>query len=111
MAPALDYRLNVMGQKASSHVDYGKNDRYSAAPVFTYALDGKTEFTFEYNFDRAVVESTLPLTVSKDAKPLRRSFMADKLGVAVKDSILPLSSTPLYLPPFWLKSGHVLVRD
>lgn len=41
----------------------------------------------------------------------RRRFMAEKIGVAVKDSILPLSSTPLYLPPFWLKPNHVLVRQ
>jgi hypothetical protein len=40
----------------------------------------------------------------------RRSFMAQQLGVSVKDSILPLSSTPLYLAPFWLKPDHVLVR-
>ena len=31
----------------------------------------------------------------------RRAFLADKLGVTFADSILPLSSTPLYLPPFW----------
>ncbi|MBV9392702.1 MAG: Xaa-Pro aminopeptidase, partial [Verrucomicrobia bacterium] len=41
----------------------------------------------------------------------RRSFMRIRLGVDVKPSILPLSSTPLYLPPFWLKPNHVLVRD
>jgi hypothetical protein len=39
----------------------------------------------------------------------RRSFMRDQLGVALKDATLPLSSTPLYLPPFWLKPDHVLV--
>ena len=41
----------------------------------------------------------------------RRAFMREALGVDVKPSILPLSSTPLYLPPFWLKPDHVLVRD
>lgn len=41
----------------------------------------------------------------------RREFMADKLGVTVKPDILPLSSTPLYLPPFWLKPGHVMVQS
>jgi len=40
----------------------------------------------------------------------RREFMAVQLGVPVKDSILPLSSTPLYLPPFWLTPNHVLMR-
>ncbi|MEK1895053.1 MAG: M24 family metallopeptidase [Rhizobium sp.] len=41
----------------------------------------------------------------------RRSFMKDKLGVVLSDNILPLSSTPLYLPPFWLQSDKVLVRE
>ncbi|MDP9807956.1 hypothetical protein J2W42_000794 [Rhizobium tibeticum] len=41
----------------------------------------------------------------------RRSFMADKLGLVISDNILPLSSTPLYLPPFWLQSDKVLVRE
>ena len=40
----------------------------------------------------------------------RRAFMRDQLGVDLKASILPLSSTPLYLPPFWLKADHVLVQ-
>lgn len=41
----------------------------------------------------------------------RRALMADKLGVSLKESILPLSDTPLYLPPFWLKADHVLIRE
>jgi hypothetical protein len=40
----------------------------------------------------------------------RRRFMADELGVPLKEAILPLSSTPLYLPPFWLRPDHVLTR-
>ena len=32
----------------------------------------------------------------------RRRFARDELGIPIKDSILPLSSTPLCLPPFWL---------
>lgn len=40
----------------------------------------------------------------------RRAFMRDELGVTVKDNILPLSSTPLCLPPFWLKPDHLLAR-
>jgi Xaa-Pro aminopeptidase len=40
----------------------------------------------------------------------RRAFMRNELGVAVRESILPLSSTPLYLPPFWLEPSRVLVR-
>lgn len=41
----------------------------------------------------------------------RRSFMRDVLGVEVKASMLPLSSTPLCLPPFWLRPNDLLVCD
>jgi hypothetical protein len=40
----------------------------------------------------------------------RRRFVRDELGIPVKDSILPLSSTPLCLPPFWLAAGRLLAR-
>ena len=40
----------------------------------------------------------------------RRQFVRDELGIQIKDSILPLSSTPLCLPPFWLAAGRLLVR-
>ncbi|KFL25590.1 Xaa-Pro aminopeptidase [Devosia sp. 17-2-E-8] len=40
----------------------------------------------------------------------RRKFMAEKIGVPLKAEILPLSSTPLYLAPFWLRADHVLTR-
>jgi hypothetical protein len=40
----------------------------------------------------------------------RRRFVRDELGIPIKDSILPLSSTPLCLPPFWLAAGRLLVR-
>jgi hypothetical protein len=36
--------------------------------------------------------------------------MRDSLGVNVKPSILPLSATPLCLPPFWLRPGELLVN-
>jgi hypothetical protein len=39
----------------------------------------------------------------------RRDFMRDRIGVELKASILPLSNTPLCLPPFWLRSGDLLV--
>ena len=40
----------------------------------------------------------------------RRRFVRDELGIAIRDSILPLSSTPLCLPPFWLASGRLPAR-
>ncbi len=41
----------------------------------------------------------------------RRRFVRDRLGVTLKDSILPLSSTPLCLPPFWLATRRLLARS
>jgi hypothetical protein len=38
----------------------------------------------------------------------RRAFVRDTLGIAIKDSILPLSATPLCLPPFWLAPDQLL---
>lgn len=38
----------------------------------------------------------------------RRAFMRDALGVDLKDCILPLSSTPMCLPPFWRKPTQLL---
>jgi Xaa-Pro aminopeptidase len=39
----------------------------------------------------------------------RRSFMRDRLGVAVADEVLPLSAAPARFPPFWLSPDHALV--
>jgi hypothetical protein len=40
----------------------------------------------------------------------RRAFLADSLGVTLHESILPLTSNPLCLAPFWLKSEMLLVN-
>ena len=40
----------------------------------------------------------------------RRTFVRDQIGVEIRDSILPMSSTPLCLPPFWLASHRLLAR-
>jgi hypothetical protein len=40
----------------------------------------------------------------------RRKFVRDELGIPMRESILPLSSTPLCLPPFWLAAGRLLAR-
>lgn len=40
----------------------------------------------------------------------RRAFVRDQIGVDLKPSILPMSSTPLCLPPFWLSPGRLLAR-
>ncbi|TPW28184.1 M24 family metallopeptidase [Pararhizobium mangrovi] len=41
----------------------------------------------------------------------RRRFLAEELGVSLKDCILPLSNTPLCLPPLWLRSNMLLAKD
>jgi hypothetical protein len=57
---------------------------------------------------RAELKARHP-TVAKRIEA-RRRFVHDELGVSIKDSILPLSSTPLCLPPFWLAAGRLLAR-
>lgn len=57
---------------------------------------------------RADLKAKHPETFSRIQA--RRAFMRDQLGVDANEAILPLSSTPLYLPPFWLRSDHVLAR-
>lgn len=38
----------------------------------------------------------------------RQEFMRRHLGLQIRDEVLPLSTTPAYLPPLWLNSAHVL---
>jgi hypothetical protein len=40
----------------------------------------------------------------------RQAFMRNILGVKISDAILPISSTPLCLPPFWLRPTFLLAR-
>ncbi|MGQ9890168.1 MAG: Xaa-Pro aminopeptidase [Aggregatilineales bacterium] len=39
----------------------------------------------------------------------RRKFMRDQLGIALREEVLPLSTAPAYLPPFWLCADEVCV--
>ena len=41
----------------------------------------------------------------------RRRFVRNEIGVSIRNSILPLSSTPLCLPPFWLAPQWLLARS
>jgi hypothetical protein len=41
----------------------------------------------------------------------RRAFVRDEMGIELKETILPTSSTPLCLAPFWLKSRMLLARE
>jgi hypothetical protein len=64
-------------------------------------------------FADAALREALAARYPQAAKRIaaRRQFMKNELGVELREEILPLSSTPLYLAPFWLKSDAVLVRD
>ena len=41
----------------------------------------------------------------------RRAFVTETLGVAMDEAVLPLSNTPLCLPPLWLRSGEILAQE
>jgi hypothetical protein len=38
----------------------------------------------------------------------RQAFVRDRLGIALRDEVLPLSRTPAYLAPFWLSPDRAL---
>jgi len=40
----------------------------------------------------------------------RRAFMGDALGIVLDESVLPLSNAPAYLPPYAMRTDHVLAR-
>ena len=49
---------------------------------------------------RAAIESRHPELWARITA--RRAFLRDRLGIDVRDEVLPLSPTPAYFPPFWL---------
>jgi len=55
---------------------------------------------------RAEIESRHPELWSRIAA--RRTFMRERLGIGVRDEVLPLSPTPAYFPPFWLDLDRAL---
>ncbi|CDX36145.1 Xaa-Pro aminopeptidase [Mesorhizobium sp. ORS 3359] len=57
---------------------------------------------------RATIAERYPALAARLAA--RRRFVADELGVEVKDEMLLLSAIPLCLPPFWLAPQKLLVR-
>ena len=56
---------------------------------------------------RAKIESRHPELWSRITS--RRAFMRDRLGIEVRDEVLPLTPTPGYFPPFWLNLERALV--
>lgn len=72
------------------------------------ALNCEDPVTFADEALRAEIAARHPDCAARIEK--RRTFMRDVLGVNVKPSILPLSATPLALPPFWLTPDRVFAR-
>jgi hypothetical protein len=56
---------------------------------------------------RAAIESRHPELWSRITA--RRAFMRDRLGIEVRDEVLPLTPTPGFFPPFWLNLERGLV--
>ena len=56
---------------------------------------------------RAAIESRHPELWSRITA--RQGLLRDRLGVNVRDEVLPLSPTPCYFPPFWLELDKALV--
>jgi Xaa-Pro aminopeptidase len=74
-----------------------------------HALNCEDPVTLADDALRGELSAKYPATFARIEA--RRSFMRDMLGVDVKRSILPLSATPLCLPPFWLRPNDLLARD
>jgi iron complex outermembrane receptor protein len=78
----LSYRVNLMGQKSGTHLDYGQNNRLSIAPVLRYKFSEKTSVTAEYNLDFARVNGTFAQVPTVNKKPVTPlSFMVDDPGI------------------------------
>ena len=55
---------------------------------------------------RAALQRDFPETWSRIVK--RRAFMTDVLGIRLRPEVLPFSSIPAWLPPFWLDPGKAM---
>jgi hypothetical protein len=72
------------------------------------ALNCEDAVTFADQSLRAELKERHPLVWDRIER--RRDFMRRVIGVDLKESILPMSNTPLWLPPFWLVSDQILVN-
>jgi hypothetical protein len=57
---------------------------------------------------RAELKTLRPAVVERIEA--RRRFVRDAVGIPIEDSILPLSSTPLCPPPFWVAVRRWVAR-
>lgn len=78
----LFYRLNAMGRKSGTHIDFSENNRFSIAPVLRYEFDEKTSFTLEYNGDFILLKGVDPTVSTRNGEFLSRRF-------AVEDPAIP----------------------
>ncbi|MGV3551216.1 Xaa-Pro aminopeptidase [Rhizobium sp.] len=74
-----------------------------------WALNHEDSVTFADEALRADLARLYPAVHARIEA--RRVFIKDVIGVELKPSILPMSYAPLALPPFWLASDKILVRD
>ena len=74
-----------------------------------HALNCEDPVVFADQALRRDLEARHPAVAQRIAE--RRIFVRDAIGIDLKESILPMSSTPLCLPPFWLKPNRLLTRN
>ena len=74
-----------------------------------HALNCEDPVVFADKALRRDLEARHPAVAQRIAE--RRIFVREAIGIDLKESILPMSSTPLCLPPFWLKPNLLLTRN
>jgi hypothetical protein len=74
-----------------------------------YALNCEDPVVFADQALRAEIAVRHPVAARRIAA--RSAFMREAIGIDLRETILPLSSTPLCLAPFWLKPKRLLVRN
>lgn len=95
------------GEKVRSGMPFQVDIIPTPLPV-GQALNCEDAVTFADSTLRAELQQKHPACAARIEA--RRAFMRDELGVELSPSILPMSSTPLCLPPFWLRPDHLFVR-
>jgi hypothetical protein len=73
------------------------------------ALNCEDGIVFADTASRVELKARHPAVVER--LEARCKFVRGELGTAIRDSILPLSSTPLCLPPFWLAAQVTAVDN
>ncbi|RUX94623.1 MULTISPECIES: M24 family metallopeptidase [unclassified Mesorhizobium] len=121
LGPALNPgHLGGYEEWTHSPVRPGSNDRIRSGMHFQVdVIPTPIAVGWALNCEDAVVFADAPLRSQIEVKhpstfkriAARRDFMKNVIGVELRADILPLSSTPLYFAPFWLKSDNILVRD